>query len=110
MKREHLWALLALMIAVGLAYILVTLARDAQSEAQVQCMDQKTREHVREVTLNGIDDGLRKHIGNLFTIWVQDAQDQPRRAKVGLQNGIAAFLRAQEDSLKWEPPTCESHK
>jgi hypothetical protein len=110
MTREHLWALLALVIAIGLSYVLVNLTKDVQGQAQVGCADEKTKEHIRELTLNGIDDGFRKHIGNLFTIWVQDAQDQPRRAKVGLQNGVTAYLRAQEDTLKWAPPTCESHK
>jgi hypothetical protein len=79
---------------------------EAKSEAVKHCIDDKTREDIRILTLEAVDTGFRQHIAHLFEVWVRDPAEQPKRAKVGLQSGITAYLRARSDALKWEPPSC----
>jgi hypothetical protein len=105
MRQEYLWALITLVIAIVLAYILITITKDVQSEA-AYCLDDKTRDELRQLTLESIDISYKAHVSKLFEVWVRDPAEQPKRAKVGLQSGITAYLRARSDALKWEPPSC----
>jgi hypothetical protein len=70
------------------------------------CVDEKSREEIRALTLAAIDAGFIGHVSHLFEVWVRDPAEQPKRAKVGLQAGISAYLRARKDALKWDPPAC----
>jgi hypothetical protein len=78
---------------------------EAKSET-AHCIDDKAREEIRQLTLQAIDSSYKDHVAKLFEVWVRDPAEQPKRAKVGLQSGITAYLRARTDALKWEPPTC----
>ena len=47
MKREWVWAIISLVIAIVLSYILVSLAHDAQSKVSV-CVTVEQRDHIRD--------------------------------------------------------------
>jgi hypothetical protein len=72
----------------------------------VTCMDDKTREAIRELAIEGLKKAFQEHTQHLFEIWVKDNSDQPRRAKVGMAAGIDAYARARADMLRWNPPSC----
>jgi hypothetical protein len=92
--------LMLIMFAVG--------DRTAQPEpATTQCMDTETRQRVRGIVLEGVDQGLRDHIKGLFNVWATDPKhDQPKRAITGMNNGLAAYFHARAAALKWAPPEC----
>lgn len=71
-----------------------------------QCMDEKTREKIRQLALGALDQGFHDHVKLLYEQWMKDSHDQPRRAQNGIKNGIAAYLRALDDAQKWSPPIC----
>jgi hypothetical protein len=72
----------------------------------ITCMDDKTREAIRELAIEGLKKAFQEHTQHLFEIWVKDNSDQPRRAKVGMAAGIDAYARARADMLRWNPPSC----
>jgi len=107
MRREYLWALLTLIIAVALAFILLSVAKDeSRSEGKPPCMSEEDRDKILRMSLRAIDQAFQHHVNNLFSNWVLDASQQPSRAQKGMQNGIKAWLRAQDDAKKWLPAVC----
>ena len=80
--------------------------RDATLPLPQNCMDDVAREKVRAILLDGLDQALKQHLVTLFGIWMKDVQDQPGRAKHGLQLGIGAYVQARASALRWSPPNC----
>jgi hypothetical protein len=70
------------------------------------CMDEATRERIRDIVLEGIDEALKEHTKHIFSIWLKDSTDQPRRAVTGMATGIRAYLGSRANALKWMPPVC----
>jgi hypothetical protein len=107
MKKEWLWAILALAIAVVLAYTLLSLSHDAQSKVPYDCVDPTERERIRQLAFDGIDKGLVSAMAHLFDIWQRDPENsQPKRAQVGTTNAINAHIRARKLAFAWDPPSC----
>ena len=77
----------------------------AESVSEI-CMDEATRERVREIILEGVDESLKEHTKHIFSIWLKDSTDQPRRAISGMQTGIRAYLGSRANAMKWAPPLC----
>ena len=102
-------------IVVGLITAVVTLVllalfdRDLGAEP-VKCVDHETRERVRQLSLECYDQALRDHTARLFDIWIKDQDPEPKRASVGTQNGISAYVRARKLALDWNPQTCPPEK
>jgi len=70
-------------------------------------MDAEMRDKIRELTAAAIDQAFQDHVGHLFDVWLKDtSDDQPSRAAKGMQNWIGAYLRAQRDLKRWNPPIC----
>jgi hypothetical protein len=108
MKREWVWAIVSLIIAIVLSYILLSLARDdAKSKVAYDCVDPTERERVRDIALQGIDEGLKLAMAHLYEVWQKDpATAQPQRAQVGTTNAINAHNRGRKLALAWSPPDC----
>jgi len=101
---------MALMVfATGLIlYALFGLVGYASSEPQGTCVDAKTRDRIRELSLNAIDQALHAHVVHLYDIWLKDYSPEPKRAMVGMANGINAYQRARANALAWNPVICEA--
>jgi hypothetical protein len=102
------WARGAIVIVITVLVVILLLLflPDASAPAPAQCVDDRMREEIRTLTLEAIDIGLKEHVSHLFEVWVRDSAEQPKRAMVGMQNGISAYLRARQNALLWNPPTC----
>jgi len=96
---------------VAFVTVLVTLIAlaliESHSQAKPPCMSQEDRDHILRLSTRGVDNGFQQHVAKLFTIWVQDPAQQPARAQKGIQSGISAWLRAQEDAKAWAPVVCQ---
>lgn len=115
MTRSYLWALITLIIAIALAFILLTVAKDDNnSQGALQqlpplpnCIDNETRDNLRRMSDRAVDQGYQRHVSHLFDILMGNPnREQFDRARVGMQNGIKGFLLAQEHIEKWMPPPC----
>ena len=108
MKREYLWALLTLVIAVGLAILLVNIVKDDVASPQTQvCASPEDRDRIRKLELDAFDNAFHDHITKLFSIWVHDPnQQQPKRASIGNDIAIKAYMHARQLVLDWNPPPC----
>jgi len=70
------------------------------------CMDEATREQIKAVMLEALDNSLKNHIEHVFEIWLKDERGQPGRARTGVQQGIKAYLGARKGVADWAPPLC----
>ena len=70
------------------------------------CMDESTRERMRAVMLEALDDALKDHVKHVFEVWLKDDRGQPERARTGVRNGVRAWLGAHRSALDWMPPPC----
>lgn len=84
--------------------------RMASAESQpvelMPCMDEQTREQIRGVMIEALDDALKEHVKHVFEIWLRDDRGQPGRARTGVLQGIKAYLGARKNALEWTPPLC----
>ena len=70
------------------------------------CMDEETRERLKGVMTEALDNSLKSHIEHVFEIWLRDSRAQPERARTGVQQGIRAYLQARKGVETWAPPPC----
>ena len=72
------------------------------------CMDDDTRERIRKLILEALDQSLRDHVEKMFETWMRVYYDaeQVNRARQGIRNGISAYLAARKGALKWTPMKC----
>jgi hypothetical protein len=96
------------LVAVAVLIVLIVLiVRTSSAPAPLPaCVDPDTRKRILELTLAGYDQALVQHTAHLFDIWVKDQDPQPKRAQVGTQNGISAYIRARKLAQQWNPPAC----
>lgn len=78
----------------------------AAAPAPAPCISQADQEKILRMSIAAVDQAFQNHVNHLFSNWVLDAAEQPSRAQRGMQNGIKAWLRAQDDARKWLPPIC----
>jgi len=69
--------------------------------------DEGSRERLRSMMFEAIDEGFKTQISHLYLTMIKDVQDQPQRAAVGVNNAISAFTIARIAILGWDPPICE---
>jgi hypothetical protein len=95
---------------VALVTVLVTVAMlaliESRSEPKMECVTQEDKERIVRLSERGVEAGFQQHVAKLYTIWTQDDHEQPKRAKVGIQNGISSFIRAKADIELWLPRIC----
>ena len=106
--ERHPWRVLAIVLGV----LLVTFAAGHLSSAsgepvRAECVDEHTRENVRAIWLEAMDEALKDRVKQLFEIWMKDDRGQPERAANGTQRGINAYLHGRSAALKWNPPPCQ---
>ena len=70
------------------------------------CMDADTRERVRRLMFEALDNSLREKIESLFAVWLRDATEQPRRAQTGMNSALRAYIGARDAAAKFNPPKC----
>jgi hypothetical protein len=104
-KKEWLWAILSLIIAIVLAYVLVSIAKD-EPRAELVVAASKYDDHIDELERQAIDEAFKKYIGQLYNIWVTD-QYQPKippKALTGARNARDAYIRSMDAIEKRELP------
>jgi hypothetical protein len=70
------------------------------------CMDGDTRERVRKLMIEALDNSLRTKVEDLFSVWLRDATDQPRRAQTGMNSALRAYVGARAAAMEFNPPEC----
>jgi hypothetical protein len=80
----------------------------AESRRELCVPDEETREKVKETMLLALDEALKDQIVHVFSVWMKDDTDQPRRARTGVEQAIDAYLKARKNALAWTPPICKS--
>ena len=104
--KEWVWAIVALAIAVALAYTLVNVASGAAESQVTVCVTPEQRDHIRGVMMSAVDHALDEQVRNLFGNWVRDSTGQPKRAQTGLNNTLKAFIVSRANVIAWDPAEC----
>jgi hypothetical protein len=92
-------------VKVATTLIVLTLA-SVDANAQ-RCMQPQEREEIRALALRGIDQGFVDKVAQLFSVWVADPHEQPKRAIVGMDAAIKAYVHARANATQWNPPECK---
>jgi hypothetical protein len=79
---------------------------ESQPAELTPCLDEATREQIRVIMVEALDDALKEHIKHVFEIWLRDERGQPGRARTGVSQGIKAYLGARKGAMDWSPPVC----
>jgi len=79
---------------------------ESASAQPVICTDAATKEKIKELMLEALDQALKNHIVHMFEVWMKDDRGQPERAKNGTINGINAYVKAGQGVAAWTPPEC----
>lgn len=96
--------------AVVVLVLALLLVQSDATEPPEPCMDDESRERVRGLIIDAIDTALKNQVQKVFEIWMKDPADQPRRAKIGMHDGIDAYVRSRAQALRWNPPTCKGDR
>ena len=96
--------------AILLCIAIAAMAAQEPPDTAGECMDDESRERVRGIITDGIDDALKEHVKQVFDMWLRDDTDQPKRAITGMHIGIRAYVRSRAAALRWAPPKCEESK
>jgi len=99
--------LLAIIIVVIVTILLACVSylserRDAGAEIRAEAS--KWDDHIDELEKQAIDEAFKRHIGQLYSVWVTDNY-QPRippKALVGARNARDAYVRSMEAIEKRE--------
>ena len=104
--RLVILVLLPLLPAI-LFLLLLIMTKQAYPQTVVPCAVDETREQVRSLVLDGLDQALRNQMTKLFEIWMRDAHESPpRRATLGMNLAVNSYMRARAGALAWNPPLC----
>lgn len=102
---KWVWAIVSLVIAIVLAYVLLSIAKDdAQSESNLPPM-QRSQYDQRLLALDmaGIEAAYQEQVKLLFMNWMKDPNvGQPRRALTGLRNAARAYIEAMNGAKQRE--------
>jgi hypothetical protein len=90
-----------------LAAVLLLSATAVRSEPAPCVADIATRERVRALMLEGVDQGFRNHFIRIFDIWITEKAPAPKRAISGSRIAIVAYSRARAAAIKWTPEVCQ---
>jgi hypothetical protein len=95
----------AIGVTIGITWTLVLPL--SKADVVIQCMDAETRERVRSIMHDGIDQALKNHAVNIFGVWQKDPHDQPRRAVTGMSNAVNAYVGSRAALKRWAPLLCK---
>ena len=95
------------LVTVITTLVALALVESGVSQVKVSCASKEAQVQIQRLTERALDQAFQQHIALLFDVWMKNPNhEQLNRAKVGVQNGIAGYLRAQNDAAAWLPPTC----
>jgi hypothetical protein len=95
MKREYLWALLTLIIAVALALILISLADDPRSEPYPPLQPSAYDKKLDRLDRRGIEAAYSSRVALLFQNWMTDTTaESHKRALKGHRNARTIYIEA----------------
>lgn len=72
----------------------------------VICADAEMTDKIKVVLFRALDTALEQHVVHAYEIWMRDSRDQPERARVGITNGIKAYIQATKGAATWSPMVC----
>jgi hypothetical protein len=101
--RQYLCPLLALAVAVVLAYVLLSLAHeDAQGKVEGPLPPSRFDARMIALDKEALDDAYRSQISHLFVVWMKDETGQPARAINGARQTRRAYVEAMTEIEKRE--------
>src|SRR5262245_28227210 len=70
------------------------------------CMDDESRERVRKLMLEALDNAFRDKVEKLYEVWLSDPTGQPMRTAKGADAAMRAYFHARGAAMKFKPPEC----
>lgn len=108
MRREYLWALITLIIAVALAFALLMVARDGTSQSQPvpELRSSVYDKKLLRLDRRGVDAAYSARVALLFQNWMTDTnQASQDRALRGHRNAREIYVKVMSGIDARDPPT-----
>jgi hypothetical protein len=101
--KQYIWAAIALIVAVALAYFLISISVSEgepvpQSKFASDPPISRYEEHLLGLDREALDKAYKEHIGLVFGVWMKGPSDpeSPRRAGVGARNARAGYEKSMD--------------
>jgi hypothetical protein len=96
--KHYIWAAIALIVAVALAYFLISIS---VSEGE-PIASSKFDSDLIDIDREAVREAYHTQVVHLFVIWMKDERGQPGRALVGVGQARRAFVEAMTEIEKRE--------
>jgi short subunit dehydrogenase-like uncharacterized protein len=94
--------ILALVIFAALIFVFARgQAEPAKAKPDCIPIDVPTRQKVKQILSDGLDEALKEQLKHVFEVWMKDERGQPDRAAFGVRQAIRAYLRSREGLETW---------
>ena len=113
MTKDYLWALLTLVIAIALAFVLLSVAQDDNSkgEGAAPLTHSAYDKKLDRLDRRGVEAAYTARVGLLFQNWMTDTnQASQDRALRGHRNAREIFIKVMGGIDTRDPPTEEDLK
>lgn len=106
MTRPYLWALLTLIIAIALAFILLSTAKDdSRSEGVPPLQHSAYDRKLLRLDRQGVEAAYRARVGLLFQNWMTDTNKESHdRALRGHRNAQKVYIEVMTGLDERDPP------
>lgn len=110
MSRDYFWALITLVIAIILAIILLSVAREDSSTGEtVLYAGVPLDEHLLPLDKRALTEAYHDHLKLLWSVWLKDGAHDATRISNGLRIARRAYHEAAQQIEKREQQL-EQHK
>lgn len=94
MSREYIWALITLILAIVLAFVLLFATRDNVPVAATAEQPSKYDEQLVQLDKVALDDAYVTQVKHLFGIWLKDDVSTTERINNGLRIARRGYVHA----------------
>jgi hypothetical protein len=106
-RREYFWALITLVIAIALAFILLTVAREdnSKSEGSPPLQHSEYDRKLNRLDRQAVEAAYRSRVGLLYTNWMTDTNAASQdRALRGHRNAQKIYIEVMSGIDARDPP------
>lgn len=98
--------LLLWLLELGIAQEQLAAQERRASESIIECADEDVRDSLRAITYESLDIAFKDRINHLFSVWMRDDTDQPKRFLTGARMSLRGYIQGRHIISTWNPKPC----
>jgi len=81
-------------------------AQERSTDSIIVCADDDVRDSLKAITYESLDIAFKERINHLFSVWMRDDADQPKRFLNGARIALRGYIQGRHIVSTWEPKPC----